>query len=103
MEVIVIVSVPAFVVIVTFEPAASVSVSVVVSATTPDCPATDIVLKENSLFSPPAPAETQVNLPVAASYDASWLSEGVFVARRLAPLIAAWNSVPCNSRPDPGV
>ena len=44
------------VVIVILEPAASVNVSVAVSATTSLCPETDIVLNEYSLVSPP-PAE----------------------------------------------
>lgn len=47
---IVIVSVPAFVVIVTFVPATNVSVSVFESATTSDCPLTDIVLNESVAF-----------------------------------------------------
>ena len=51
----VIVSVPAFVVIVTLDPAASVSVSSSASATTSDCPLTDIVLKEFSFASPLPP------------------------------------------------
>jgi hypothetical protein len=45
-EFIVTVSVPAFVVIVTFEPATSVSVSLVESAITLDCPATVMVLND---------------------------------------------------------
>ena len=55
-------SVPAVVVMVTLEPAASVRVSVVVSATTSSCPDTDIVLKEFSFASPPPP-------PPAAAQD----------------------------------
>ena len=43
----VIVSVPAVVVIVTFDPAARVKVSVELSATTSLCPLTDIVLNES--------------------------------------------------------
>ena len=66
---IVTVSLAAVVVIVTLLPAANVRVSVVVSATTSSCPATDMVLKEYSLFSPPEPAATQVNPPLASSYD----------------------------------
>ena len=49
----VIVSVPAVVVIVTFDPAARVSVSSSASATTSSCPLTEIVLNDDSFSSPP--------------------------------------------------
>jgi hypothetical protein len=49
----VIVSVPAFVVIVMFEPATSVKVSVADSATTLDCPATAMVAKLSDAVPPP--------------------------------------------------
>jgi hypothetical protein len=61
-EFIVIASVVAFVVIVIFVPATSVSVSLVVSATTFDCPVTAIV--ENIFWSPVfVPLEVPENVP----------------------------------------